>query len=217
MKRVSSVMSLWTITRIIWGIATLLVFKYDIELLQDSDTPVWSFVVLLLLFFVCEILPIIALLDYSYLSMIGIELVEIRSTESHAHAGVSPILDTSMNTTTTNNNGLNTSGLDGDSILLGLGGGDDTTTSSAQAEVRNTMGPLLAAVLPLEEGTPTRRRAIRWHDESSSSAEARGGGGGGAITDPLLDGADPQQQPQRQQDDSLPQQYHDPNTSVISA
>ena len=71
-------MTLWSCTRIIWGIATLLVYQYKIELLQDSNTPVWSFVVLLLLFFVCEIIPIVALLDYSYLNMVGLEQVEIR-------------------------------------------------------------------------------------------------------------------------------------------
>ena len=71
-------MTLWSLTRIVWGISTLLVFVYKIELLQDSDTPVWSFLVLLLLFFVCEILPIIVLLDYSYLSLVGLERIEIR-------------------------------------------------------------------------------------------------------------------------------------------
>ena len=81
MSRVSSVMTLWSFTRFIWGVATLLVFIYKIELLQDSNTPFWSFVVLLLLFFVCEILPIVALLDYSYLPMVGIEQVEIRWAE----------------------------------------------------------------------------------------------------------------------------------------
>lgn len=70
-------MSLWSITRLIWGIATLYVFVYNIELLQDSNTPFWSFVVLMLLFFVCEIIPIVALLDYSYLNMLGFEQVEI--------------------------------------------------------------------------------------------------------------------------------------------
>ena len=74
-------MTLWSLTRVIWGIATLLVFVYNIELLQDSDTPVWSFAVLLLMFIVCEILPIIALLDYSYLSLVGLERVEIRWEE----------------------------------------------------------------------------------------------------------------------------------------
>jgi len=60
-------------TRLGWGAATLLVFMYKIELLQDSNTPFWSFVVLFLLFFVCEIIPIIATLDYSYMNMIGLD------------------------------------------------------------------------------------------------------------------------------------------------
>ena len=81
LTRVSKAMTLWSLTRVIWGIATLLVFVYNIELLQDSDTPVWSFAVLLLMFIVCEILPIIALLDYSYLSLVGLERVEIRWEE----------------------------------------------------------------------------------------------------------------------------------------
>jgi hypothetical protein len=66
-------MTLWSLTRLIWGVATLLVFRYNIELLQDSHTPFWSFVVLLLLIFVCEIIPIFAMLDYSYMNMIGFE------------------------------------------------------------------------------------------------------------------------------------------------
>ena len=81
LTRVSKAMTLWSLTRVVWGIATLLVFIYKIELLQDSDTPFWSFVVLLLMFFVCEILPIFVLLDYSYLSLVGLERIEIRWEE----------------------------------------------------------------------------------------------------------------------------------------
>jgi hypothetical protein len=87
LTRVSKAMTLWSFTRVIWGIATLLVFVYKIELLQDSNTPVWSFAVLLLMFFVCEILPIIALLDYSYLSLVGLERVEIRWEEGEEEEG----------------------------------------------------------------------------------------------------------------------------------
>jgi hypothetical protein len=47
-------------------VATLLVYVNNVELLQDTDTPVWSFVVLFVVFFVCEIVPIVILLDYSY-------------------------------------------------------------------------------------------------------------------------------------------------------
>jgi hypothetical protein len=74
-------MTLWSFTRLVWGVATLYVYVFNIELLQDSNTPFWSFVVLILLFLVCEIIPIVALLDYSYLSMVGLESVEIRRTD----------------------------------------------------------------------------------------------------------------------------------------
>ncbi|CAB9507449.1 Protein of unknown function (DUF1084) [Seminavis robusta] len=66
LARVSSVMTLWSFTRVIWGVATLLVYVDNVELLQDTDTPLWSFVVLFVVFFVCEIVPIVILLDYSY-------------------------------------------------------------------------------------------------------------------------------------------------------
>ena len=56
----------WSFTRVIWGVATLLVYVDNVELLQDTDTPVWSFIVLFVVFFVCEIVPIVILLDYSY-------------------------------------------------------------------------------------------------------------------------------------------------------
>jgi len=72
-SKLSRIMALWTLTRIVWGIATLLVYIYNIELLQDSNTPVWSFLVLLLLFFGCEIIPIIAMLDRSYMTFIGFD------------------------------------------------------------------------------------------------------------------------------------------------
>eukprot|EP00934_Nitzschia_sp_Nitz4_P007728 Nitzschia sp. Nitz4//scaffold16_size188269//184626//185433//NITZ4_001822-RA/size188269-snap-gene-0.152-mRNA-1//-1//CDS//3329538610//7718//frame0 len=78
LHRVGRVMTLWSFTRVIWGVATMLVYVYKIELLQDSDTPTWSFLVLLVLFFVCEILPIVFLLDYSFLALVGLESAEIR-------------------------------------------------------------------------------------------------------------------------------------------
>lgn len=83
LSKLSKVMALWSLTRIAWGVATLLVFIYNIELLQDSNTPLWSFVVLLLLFFGCEIVPIIAMLDYSYMTMIGFEATPQQPTLNH--------------------------------------------------------------------------------------------------------------------------------------
>ena len=149
MSKVSAVMSLWTVTRLTWGIATLLVYQYKIELLQDSHTPVWSFLVLLLMFLVCEILPIVALLDYSYLSMIGIELVEIWSTDGGTTRN-NDLGQSTLNTASTSTNGS-------------IDGGFDEERSVSSAQVR--MGPLLAAVMP----TPPRRRVVRWQDESSST------------------------------------------------
>jgi len=81
LARVGRAMTLWSLTRVVWGVATLLVFIYNIELLQDSNTPFWSFVVLLLMFCVCEILPIFVLLDYSFLALVGLERIEIRWEE----------------------------------------------------------------------------------------------------------------------------------------
>mmetsp|Transcript_5154 Transcript_5154/g.6829 ORF Transcript_5154/g.6829 Transcript_5154/m.6829 type:complete len:358 (+) Transcript_5154:116-1189(+) len=70
LRKISNVMTLWSASRIAWAGATLAAFLNDIELLQDSRSPVWSSLVLFLLFVFCEILPIVTLLDYSYLSMI---------------------------------------------------------------------------------------------------------------------------------------------------
>ena len=101
LTRVSQVMTLWSLTRVVWGIATLLVFVYNIELLQDSDTPVWSFVVLLLMFFVCEILPIIVLLDYSYLPLVGLERLDMRWADEQGETLTDPRTSTNMHSTTT--------------------------------------------------------------------------------------------------------------------
>ncbi|KAI2499624.1 hypothetical protein MHU86_14859 [Fragilaria crotonensis] len=92
LHKISSVMTLWSVTRIIWGVATLCVFLFNIELLQDSNTPFWSFVVLLLLFFVCEIVPIIAMLDYSYMNMIGMTEANDTFEWMHDHILTSPLL-----------------------------------------------------------------------------------------------------------------------------
>ena len=75
-------MVLWSMTRILWGVATLMVFLWNIELLQDSNTPVWSFLVLFLLFFVCEIIPIIAVLENSYFAMIGLDRMSMPVLEN---------------------------------------------------------------------------------------------------------------------------------------
>jgi hypothetical protein len=142
-------MALWSLTRVIWGAATLVVYKYDIELLQDSNTPMWSFFVLLLLFVVCEILPIVALLDYSYLSIVGLELVEIRSIDNGTGDGDS---------VTT----INTSG-----ILPEFG-------SIAGNRVDHRSIPSVSGGDLLLPRTPPRsssgRRGVRWQDEPSAAS-----------------------------------------------
>ena len=88
--RVGKVMALWSMTRVIWGVATLLVFVYHVELFQDSDTPIWSFIVLLLMFFVCEIVPIVSLLDYSYISMATLDCAPtVRNDEPGEETSIS--------------------------------------------------------------------------------------------------------------------------------
>jgi len=73
LSKISQLMAVWSLTRIIWGIAMLLVYIYDVELLQDSNTPIWSFMLLFLLFVICEIFPIFAMLDYSFMNIVGFE------------------------------------------------------------------------------------------------------------------------------------------------
>jgi len=71
LTKISSVFALWSTSRIVWAIAMLLVFIYSIELLQDT---VWTPIVLFLLLFFCEIVPILAMLDYSFIQIIDFEI-----------------------------------------------------------------------------------------------------------------------------------------------
>jgi len=62
--KISNVMMLWTIARIAWAISFLVVYIKNIELLDDSDTPWWSFI-LLSLYILCEVVPIYYMLKSS--------------------------------------------------------------------------------------------------------------------------------------------------------
>ena len=73
LQKISNVMALWCLSRLVWGSSMLVIYVENVELLQDSLTPVLSAVVLLLLFLLCEISPIVILLDYSYMQMVGFE------------------------------------------------------------------------------------------------------------------------------------------------
>lgn len=87
LSKISHVMLLWSLSRIAWGIEMLVVYIYNIELLEDSSSP-WSFLVLFLMFVVFEILPIFALLDHALQNMINFE----HGMDSHSYNQSEPFL-----------------------------------------------------------------------------------------------------------------------------
>jgi len=67
LEKISKVLAFWTMSRILWAFGLLVIYIYGIELLQNSISPI----VLTFLFLVCEISPILVMLDYSYIQIIG--------------------------------------------------------------------------------------------------------------------------------------------------
>ena len=63
LRKISNVMLFWSLTRIVWGISMLFVWTHDIDLLTSRDG--WSPIILFVLLLICEIFPIIALMDYN--------------------------------------------------------------------------------------------------------------------------------------------------------
>lgn len=153
LSRVSSVMTLWSTTRVIWGVVSLLVYVDNVELLQDTDTPLWSFIVLFVVFFICEVVPIVVLLDYSYymqLLMGGSFLASQPQQQNVENDGVPLITPTQYD-----NNGPR----EGDSLLL-------------QRSIQ-TMDRLLLTS-PRDEGgsTPTNNsRRVRFQDAASQAED----------------------------------------------
>ena len=80
-RRISKVLALWTASRILWAIIMLVVYVKGIELLHAN----YSAVLLGFLFVACEIVPIVVMLDYSYMQIIGFERDE---TEAGAGGGL---------------------------------------------------------------------------------------------------------------------------------
>jgi hypothetical protein len=66
-RRISKVLALWTVSRILWALIMLVVYVKGIELLHFSS------VLLGFSFVACEIVPIVVMLDYSYMQIIGFE------------------------------------------------------------------------------------------------------------------------------------------------
>ena len=63
LRKISNVMLFWSLARIIWGVAMLLAWLHNIDLLTSQGR--WSPIILFVLLLLCEIAPIIALMDYN--------------------------------------------------------------------------------------------------------------------------------------------------------
>lgn len=73
----------WTCTRIIWGISFLVIYVQDIDLLRPKAagrSPLALFVLLVL----CEVAPMIGLLDYSFMTIFDFERGASRELSSLA-------------------------------------------------------------------------------------------------------------------------------------
>ena len=67
LRKITNVLALWSVTRIIWGVSTLTIYIHDIDLLRSSSGR--SAIILFFLLCCCEIAPIIVLMDYSFLTI----------------------------------------------------------------------------------------------------------------------------------------------------
>jgi len=83
LKKIATVMWCWTCTRIIWGISFLVIYVQDIDLLRPKAagrSPLALFVLLVL----CEVAPMIGLLDYSFMTIFDFERGASRELSSLA-------------------------------------------------------------------------------------------------------------------------------------
>jgi len=70
LRKISNVMAFWSVSRITWGVSQLVVYICDVDLLRPSQAANgWSPIVLFLLLVLCEIAPIIILMDYSFMTI----------------------------------------------------------------------------------------------------------------------------------------------------
>jgi len=61
-------MAFWSVSRIIWGVSMLVIYIKDVDLLRPGGSG-WSPIILFLLLVLCEIAPIIVLMDYSFMTI----------------------------------------------------------------------------------------------------------------------------------------------------
>lgn len=69
LRKISNVMAFWSVSRIIWGISTLSLYFRNVDLLRPTQSGIWSPLVLFVLFVLCEIAPIVVLVDYSFVTI----------------------------------------------------------------------------------------------------------------------------------------------------
>mmetsp|Transcript_16683 Transcript_16683/g.31430 ORF Transcript_16683/g.31430 Transcript_16683/m.31430 type:complete len:372 (+) Transcript_16683:2530-3645(+) len=65
LQKISHVMAFWSVSRIVWGVAMLVLYISDVDLLRPEGKD-WHAIILFLLLVFCEIAPIIVLMDYSF-------------------------------------------------------------------------------------------------------------------------------------------------------
>ena len=82
LRKISNLMLFWSVARIAWGISMLFAWAHDIDLLTSQGG--WSPIILLGLLFFCEIVPIIALMDYSFIAIFDFERRATRAMSSLA-------------------------------------------------------------------------------------------------------------------------------------
>mmetsp|Transcript_21825 Transcript_21825/g.44740 ORF Transcript_21825/g.44740 Transcript_21825/m.44740 type:complete len:149 (+) Transcript_21825:932-1378(+) len=82
LRKITNVMLFWSLTRIIWGVAMLVIYIKDVDLLSTKSG--WEPFVLFLLLILCEIAPIIVLMDYSFMTIFEFERGATREMSSLA-------------------------------------------------------------------------------------------------------------------------------------
>ena len=68
LRKITGVTAFWSVGRIVWGVSMLFIYRHDVDLLRPTGNG-WSPIVLFLLLVLCEIAPIIVLMDYSFMTI----------------------------------------------------------------------------------------------------------------------------------------------------
>ena len=68
LRKISRLMAFWSVSRIIWGASQLIAYIHDVDLLRPEQAS-WSPIIFFLLLVLCEIVPIIVLMDYSFMTI----------------------------------------------------------------------------------------------------------------------------------------------------